>query len=91
MKQWKKTYTDDVQPMNGHTTLVFSFEFDWEKNFQLQLRITETPILQLLRIEICWHYVSKQNIEIPRSNWKVHPMPIIKNNLCCKSTLFCPK
>ena len=64
-KQKTKTYTGDIVPMIGHTTLSFSFDSDGEHQFELRILITETPPSNLLGIEFCRQYVLKLHFEIP--------------------------
>ena len=64
-KQKTKTYTGDIVPTIGHTTLSFSFDSDGEHQFELRIWITETQTSNLLGIEFCRQYVSKLLFEIP--------------------------
>ena len=64
-KQKTKTYTGDIVPMIGHTTLSFSFDSDGEHQFELRIWITETQTSNLLGIEFCRQYVSKLLFAIP--------------------------
>ena len=47
-KQKTKTYTGDIVPMIGHTTLSFSFDSDGEHQLELKIWITETQTSNLL-------------------------------------------
>ena len=52
-KQKMKTYTGDIVPIIGHTTLSFSFDSDREHQLELRIWITETQKSNLLGIEFC--------------------------------------
>ena len=58
-RQKTKTYTGDIVPMIGHTTLSFSFDSDREHQFELRIWITETQTSNILGSEFCRQYVSK--------------------------------
>ena len=60
----KKTYTGDIVPMIGHTTLSFGFDSEGKHQFELRIRI-ETQTSNLLGVEFCRQYVSKLHFEIP--------------------------
>ena len=64
-KQKTKTYTGEIVPMIGHTTLSFSFDSDGERQGEIGKWITETRTSSLLVIEVCRQNVSKLHFEIP--------------------------
>ena len=81
-KQKTKTYTGDIVPMIGHTTLSISFDSDGEHQFELRIWITETQTSNLLGIEICRQYVSKLLFEIPAIELKNTANSICYGNMC---------
>ena len=81
-KQKTKTYTGDIVPMIGHTTLSLSFHADGEHQFELLIWITETQTANLLWIELCRQYVSKLRFEIPAIELKNTANAICYCNMC---------
>ena len=88
-KQKTRTYTGEIIPMVGHTTLKFSFDSDGQPCFQLQLWITESKTAILLGVEICRKYISKLHFDIPALELKDTPNAICYGSLCAtKPTLL---
>ena len=81
-KQKTKTYTGDIVPMIGYTTLSFSFDSDGEHQFELRKWITEAQTLNLLKIDFCRQYVSKLLFEIPAIELKKTADAICYGNMC---------
>ena len=81
-KQKTKTYTGDIEPMIGHTTLSFSFDSYGERQFELRMWIRETQTSKHLGIDICRHYVSKLHFEIPAIELKSTANAICYGNMC---------
>ena len=81
-KKKTKTYTGDIVPMIGHTTLSFSFDPDGEHQFGLRIWITQTQTSNLLGIEFCRQYVSKVHFEIPAIELKDTANAICYGNMC---------
>ena len=81
-KQKTETYTGDIVPMSGHTTLSFSFDSDGEHQFELRIWITESQTSNLLGIEFCRQYVSKLLFEIPAIELKNTANAICYGNIC---------
>ena len=83
-KQKTKTYTGDIEPMIGQTTLSFSFDSDGENQFEPRKWITETQTSNLLGIEFCRQYVSKLHFEIPAIELKTTANAICYGNMCSR-------
>ena len=81
-KQKTKTYTGDIVPMIGHTTLSFSFDSDGEQQIELRIWITETHTSNLLGITFCRQYVSKLLFQIPAIELKNTANAICYGNMC---------
>ena len=81
-KQKTKTYTGDIVPMIGHTTLSISFDSDGEHQFELRIWITKTQTSNLLGIEFCRQYVSKLHFEIPAKELKNIANAVCYGNMC---------
>ena len=77
-----KTYTGEIVPMIGHTTLSFSFDSDQVHQFELRIWITETQTSNLLGIKFCRYYVSKLHFEIPAIELKNTANAICYGNIC---------
>ena len=86
-KKKTKTYTGDIVPMIGHTTLFFSFDSDGEHLFELRIWITGTQTSNLLGIEFCRQYVSKLHFEIPAIELKNTANAICYGKMCSTKTL----
>ena len=84
-KQKRKTFTSDIVPMIGHTTLSFSFDSDGEHQFGLGIWITETQTSKLLEMEFCRQYVSKMHFEIPPVEIKRKANLICYGNMCSRT------
>ena len=91
-KQKTKTYTDDIVPMIGHTTLSFCFDSDGEHQFELRIWITERQTSNLLGIEFCRQYVSKLHFEILAIELENTVNAICYGNICSRKPYrFIPK
>ena len=81
-EQKTKTYTGDIVPMIGHTTLSISFDSDGEHQFGLRIWIAETETSNLQRIDFCRQYVSKLHFEIPATELKSTADATCHSNMC---------
>ena len=69
--------------MIGYTTLSSSFDSDGERQFQLQIWITESQTSNKLGIEFSWQYVSKLRSKSAVIELKNTANAICYGNLCC--------
>ena len=83
-KQKTKTYTGDIVPIIGHTTLSLTFDSHGEHQFELRIWITETQTSNLLGIDFCRQYVSKRHFEIPAIELKNTANTNCYGNICSK-------
>ena len=81
-KQLTKTYTGEVIPMLGSTTITFSFDSDGLHPVELKFWITEAKTPNLLGIDFCRQLVSKLHFDLPAIELKDSPNTICYGNLC---------
>ena len=81
-KQLTKTYTGEVIPMLGSTTITFSFDSNGLHPVELKFWITEAKTPNLLGIDFCRQLVSKLHFDLPAIELKDSPNTICYGNLC---------
>ena len=85
-KQLTKTYTGEVIPMLGSTTITFSFDSDGLHPVELKFWITEAKTLNLLGIDFCRQLVSKLHFDLPAIELKDSP-----NTICSRKIVLTHK
>ena len=91
-KQKTKTYTGEVVPRIGHTSLSFCFDSDRGHQLELRIWITETQTSNLIGIEFCREYISKLHFEKPAKELKNTANVICYGIMCStKPYPFVPK
>ena len=80
-KQLTKTYTGEVIPILGSTTITFSFDSDGLHPVELKFWITEAKTPNLLGIDFCRQLVSKLHFDLPAIELKDSPNTICYGNL----------
>ena len=79
-KQLTPTYTGEVIPMLGSTTIIFTF--DVLHPVELKIWITEAKTPNLLGVDFCRQLVSELHFDLPAIELKDSPNTIRYGNLC---------